>query len=224
MVSLTDLFNPTFLIILGILLLVAALLVIYVESKMRDQNHKIASMLSLVSTLAEDMNGIKMGFNQIPRVVTRMGGTGPENIAEPLENSKMVLTPTYYVFDMYKVHQGALHIPLEIQCDSMEIGKHKVPSISASASKDSKGLIHITLANINPDKGQNIIVDLPAENISKVSGTILTAKSLNSYNTFENKNLVIPKTFKNIKIASTGLYLNVPAQSIISSEVKSDRP
>ena len=140
------------------------------------------------------------------------------------DGSKMVLTPTYYVFDMYKVHQGALNIPLEIQCDSMEIGKHKVPSISASASKDSKGLIHITLANINPDKGQNIIVDLPAENISKVSGTILTAKSLNSYNTFENKNLVIPKTFKNIKIASTGLYLNVPAQSIISIEVKSDRP
>ena len=91
MASLADLFNPTFLIILGILLLVAALLVIYVESKMRDQNHKIASMLSLVSTLAEDMNGIKMGFNQIPRVVTRMGGSGAENIEEPLENFKMVL-------------------------------------------------------------------------------------------------------------------------------------
>jgi hypothetical protein len=65
MASLADLFNPTFLIFLGILVLVVALLVVYFESKMRDQNHKIASMLSLVSTLAEDMNGVKMGLNHL---------------------------------------------------------------------------------------------------------------------------------------------------------------
>ena len=63
MTTLADLFNPTFLMFLGILVLVIALLVVYFESKMREQNHKIASMLSLVSTLAEDMNGLKMGVN-----------------------------------------------------------------------------------------------------------------------------------------------------------------
>jgi hypothetical protein len=47
--------------------LVVALMVLYYESKMRDQNHKIASMLSLVSTLAEDMNGVKMGMNHLAR-------------------------------------------------------------------------------------------------------------------------------------------------------------
>lgn len=93
MASLADLFNPTFFMFLGILVLVAALLVIYFESKMRDQNHKIASMLSLVSTLAEDMNGIKMGFNQLPNLVTRMSGSGSDSIEKPLENSKIVLTP-----------------------------------------------------------------------------------------------------------------------------------
>ena len=65
MASLADLFNPTFLMFLGILVLVVALLVVYFESKMREQNHKIASMLSLVSTLAEDMNGMKMGLNHL---------------------------------------------------------------------------------------------------------------------------------------------------------------
>jgi len=73
MPSLYDLFNPTFLIFLGILVLVVALLVVYFESKMRDQNHKIASMLSLVSTLAEDMNGVKMGLNHL--AMTRYGGS-----------------------------------------------------------------------------------------------------------------------------------------------------
>jgi hypothetical protein len=73
MVSFTDLFNPTFLMFLGILVLVVALLVVYFESKMREQNHKIASMLSLVSTLAEDMNDVKMGLNHFAVI----GGHNP---------------------------------------------------------------------------------------------------------------------------------------------------
>ena len=72
MTALSELFTPTFLMFLGILLLVVALVVVYFESKMRDQNHKIASMLSLVSTLAEDMNGVKMGLNQV--AMHQMGG------------------------------------------------------------------------------------------------------------------------------------------------------
>ncbi len=58
---------------LGILVLVVALLVVYFESKMREQNHKIASMLSLVSTLAEDMNDVKMGLNHFAVI----GGHNP---------------------------------------------------------------------------------------------------------------------------------------------------
>jgi len=65
MSSLADLFTPTFFMFLGILLLIVSILVIYFESRMRDQNHKIASMLSLVSTLAEDMNGVKMGLSHL---------------------------------------------------------------------------------------------------------------------------------------------------------------
>lgn len=65
MPSLADLFNPTFLMFLGILLLVVCLLVLYFENKMREQNHKIASMLSLVSSLAEEVNGVKFGINHL---------------------------------------------------------------------------------------------------------------------------------------------------------------
>ena len=87
MPSLTDLFNPYFLMFLGILVLVVALLVVYFESKMRDQNHKIASMLSLVSTLAEDMNGVKMGLNHL--AMTRVGG-GMPHYQQPLEQKNNI--------------------------------------------------------------------------------------------------------------------------------------
>ena len=87
MATLADLFSPTFLMFLGILVLVVALLVVYFESKIRDQNHKIASMLSLVSTLAEDMNGVKMGLNHLATI--KMGGSIPQNFEQPLENSRV---------------------------------------------------------------------------------------------------------------------------------------
>jgi hypothetical protein len=86
MTSLADLFNPTFLMFLGILVLVIALLVVYFESKMREQNHKIASMLSLVSTLAEDMNGVKMGINHL---AIRGGNSQNISLEENLGISKM---------------------------------------------------------------------------------------------------------------------------------------
>jgi hypothetical protein len=86
MATLTDLFTPTFFMFLGILVLVVAIMVVYFESKMREQNHKIASMLSLVSTLAEDMNGVKIGLNQL--AISRVSGSFPQNFEQPLENSR----------------------------------------------------------------------------------------------------------------------------------------
>jgi len=69
MPSLVDIFNPSFFMFLGILVLVAALLVVYFESKMREQNHKMASMLSLITCIAEEMNDIK--------TQPRVGGSYP---------------------------------------------------------------------------------------------------------------------------------------------------
>ena len=60
MPSLSDIFNPSFFMCLGILVLLTALVVVYFESKMREQNHKIASMLSLVSSLAEEQHNLRM--------------------------------------------------------------------------------------------------------------------------------------------------------------------
>jgi len=56
--------NSMLFIILGIFVLAIALLVVYIESKSREQNHKIASMLSLVSSLAEELNSIKYSIQR----------------------------------------------------------------------------------------------------------------------------------------------------------------
>ena len=86
MASLTDLFNPTFLMFLGILVLVVALLVVYFENKFREQNHKISSMLSLVSSLAEELNGTKMVIQHL----SMRGGVQPQNFQQEQTFSNLV--------------------------------------------------------------------------------------------------------------------------------------
>src|ERR1043165_347423 len=76
------------------------------------------------------------------------------------KEEKLILTPTYHVMEMYNVHQDAKLIPLTIKCNSYEFGKEKLPAISASASKDSNGLVHISLVNIDAKNAQEVTINL----------------------------------------------------------------
>jgi hypothetical protein len=81
MTSFSDIFNTSFLILLGILVLAISLLFIYYESKMREQNHKINSMLSLVSSLAEETNNLKNTLG----IFMMNGGNNIGNFSSNLE-------------------------------------------------------------------------------------------------------------------------------------------
>jgi alpha-N-arabinofuranosidase len=162
-------------------------------------------------------------FNKYTRRVKMANIAQVVNVLQAMiltDGNRMVLTPTYHVFNMYKVHMNATCLPLDIQCDSLISGNRKIPSISVSASKDAKKAVHITLANVNPEKDQKIDIDLSGSIPAKVSGTILTAKNIDSYNTFDNPNVVAPAEFKNAKITKTGLTITVPAKAIISLELQ----
>ena len=132
---------------------------------------------------------------------------------------KMVLTPTYHVFEMYKGHMDAINLPIDLQCDSLVANNRKFAAVSVSASKNSKGQINVTLANVDPDKEQTIEIDLGNTKVSKVAGRILTAKTTDAHNTFDNPNVVAPAVFKNAKVTKKGLFVTVPAKAIISLEL-----
>jgi hypothetical protein len=73
-----DIFTTSFFITLGITAILIAACIGYIESKMREQNHKIASMLSLVSSVAEELNFAKMSINNLTLLV----GGKPSKINE----------------------------------------------------------------------------------------------------------------------------------------------
>lgn len=138
------------------------------------------------------------------------------------KDDKMVLTPTYHVFRMYNVHQNATYLPIDLDCSIRQVRDNRqVPTISATASRDENGLVHISLSNVDLNENAEVSIDIAGLNISKVNGgSILTSKNINDYNTFENPNVVEPKPFSDAKISKDTLKVKLPAKSIVTIELK----
>ena len=133
---------------------------------------------------------------------------------------KMILTPTYHVMEMYNVHQGATLMPLTINNDNYTFGDQKLPAISASASKDSLGLTHISLVNIDPNKPQNITIQVNGLKYTNVTGRILTSNKLQDYNSFENPDKIKPVTFNGAAHKGNTISVKLPPFSVVVLEVK----
>jgi alpha-N-arabinofuranosidase len=131
------------------------------------------------------------------------------------KDDKMLLTPTYHVFDMYRVHQDATHLPLDILSDTKLIRERNVPMVSASASKNKSGVVHLSLANDDLDSDRTLNIDLGDTNLKSVSGRMLTAKNITDHNTFDKPDVVKPINFSGAKISKGKLQVTLPAKSIV---------
>ncbi len=135
------------------------------------------------------------------------------------KKEQMVLTPTYHVFRMYKVHQNATLIPITLTCREYKHNNEAIPSISASASKDAAGKIHITLANLDPSNENPVTIDLGNILHAAVTGEVLTAKEMNDCNDFGTNAKVVPAKFDKFKIAGSKLQVTMPSKSVVALEI-----
>lgn len=136
------------------------------------------------------------------------------------EGDKMVLTPTYHVFDLFKVHQEAKLLPVQFVSPDYVNGKEKIPALNMSASKDSNGIVHITLVNLDPNKSLNLKTTLQTINWTKVEGLILSSPKLTDINSFENPDFVKPAIFNGAKKEAGDLVVTIPAKSIVQLTLK----
>jgi alpha-N-arabinofuranosidase len=136
------------------------------------------------------------------------------------DKEKMVLTPTYWVYYLYKVHQDATLLPVSLFSNQYELNGKKMDAVSVSASKDAAGKIHITLVNIDPNKAQTIETELQGIMAKKVSGQVLTSAKINAYNSFEQPDNVAIKEFKDAKLSGSKLNILLPAKSVVMLEIE----
>jgi alpha-L-arabinofuranosidase len=135
------------------------------------------------------------------------------------DGDKMVLTPTYYIFEMYKVHQQAALIPLSFRSPEYVYEGNSIPAVTASASRDKKGTIHITFTQADPHNEIEINIDIRGLQAGSVKGRILTAKELNAHNTFENPDVVKTSDFTAARLNKNGLTVKLPPASVVMLEL-----
>jgi alpha-L-arabinofuranosidase len=131
------------------------------------------------------------------------------------KEDKMILTPTYHVFDIFKVHQNALWVKTTIQSPDYVYNNEKLPAMNCSASIDENGKLHISLCNIDPRSTQQIVCELKKYKVQSVSGQILTANEMNAHNTFDNPNAVATHRFSDFTLSNKGLEVSLPPMSVV---------
>lgn len=128
------------------------------------------------------------------------------------DGEKMVLTPSYHVFEMYKVHQGATQIPVELTAPTYELDSGTIPMLHASASRDTAGKMSLSLVNLHPQRRARITT---SQVTGEFSGRVLSASAMNAHNSFERANVVTPVSFDEFSARSGSLHIDLPAKSVV---------
>jgi alpha-N-arabinofuranosidase len=135
------------------------------------------------------------------------------------DKERMLLTPTYHVFEMFKVHQDATSLPCALTTPDYVLGDARIPAVSASASRDKAGKVHLSLTNANPHDTITVVSTLAGVAAKSVTGRILTAPAVNSHNTFDAPHTVEPAPFAGATLAGDRLTIALPPRSVVVLEL-----
>lgn len=128
------------------------------------------------------------------------------------DGERMLLTPSYHAFDLYKQHQGGLSVPLEHDAPDYALGGESVRCLHGSASRDAAGALHVTLSNLDPRRELELVVSGLS---GPIRGSVLTASSMNAHNTFSNPDVVAVRPFTGFRTDAAATRVVLPPMSLV---------
>ena len=128
------------------------------------------------------------------------------------DGDKMLLTPTYHVFDLLQGHMDAAFLPCSTSCDTLPQG---VKQITASAS-EKDGRYTVTLANLSMTSTEDVSLHLEGWQGGFCEARILT-EEVHAFNTFDLPNRVTPQKYGLIPEDDRVIRMTVPPCSLISA-------
>jgi len=129
------------------------------------------------------------------------------------DKEKMVLTPTYYAYKMYVPFQDATFVPVTFNAGVYTQGEITLPRVDAIAAKDSAGRVWVEITNVDPNQPVEIEVSLVGITPKSAAGETLTAPKVDSVNSFEAPNTVVPKPIS-AKVQGGKLALKLEPKSV----------
>lgn len=137
------------------------------------------------------------------------------------DEDKMLLTPTYHVFRMYKVHQDAERVSLDLDTKMLSVDGKTYPQVSASASKAADGTVNISLCNLDKDNDVEVDFELRGiELLGHMTGEVITSEKMNDHNTFEAPDKVKPVQFTGFETTEDAVKVTLPPMSVVMLSVR----
>ena len=133
------------------------------------------------------------------------------------EGARMLCTPTYHVFSLYKGHQGAKQLESYAEAGLLP---GEVPNLHVSASEATDGNILLTVANLDADTAAPLecfITGLSKN--STVKGELLSGAP-GAHNTFDVPANVAPKGMQDIQIEQDRLLAKLPPCSVAAIHIQ----
>ena len=138
------------------------------------------------------------------------------------DKEKMLLTPTYHVFEMYKVFQDATLLPTDLSTPDYTVksndyadGPTSIPAVSVSAARGANGAVLLALVNTDPNKAARVTTTIRGAQPAKVSARVLTSAAMNTHNTFEKPNAIQPSNFDGAHRKGDTWVFDLPAKSVV---------
>ncbi len=135
------------------------------------------------------------------------------------EGEKMIKTPTYHVFNMYKYHQDAELLDSFLETEQIGLEEQNmVPNLTESVSLGKDGKIHITMTNLSIDKAYDIDGCVADTEIESAAGEIVGGE-IHLHNTFDKPEEVTVKEFNDIEVNGNRIKFSIPASSVLHLEL-----
>lgn len=134
------------------------------------------------------------------------------------EGEKMIKTPTWHAFNLYKYHQDNELVESSIETKEIGTNQYTIPNLTESVSVDAEGKLHVTITHLSAEESNDIEAIFAETDVKGVKGTILSDK-YNAYNTFEEPERVTTSEFKKFEIEGNKIKFTMPACSVLHLEV-----
>jgi alpha-N-arabinofuranosidase len=129
------------------------------------------------------------------------------------DQEKMVLTPTYHIYQMYVPFQDATLLALDLPSNAYRVGDVALPQIDGIAARAKDGGIWLALTNIDAQKSAELTVAVQGLAAHSASGEVLTGPKVDSANSFGEPDAVALKPIR-FEVKGGRLALRLPPKSV----------
>ncbi len=137
------------------------------------------------------------------------------------DGPRILMTPTGHVFEMFAGHQDARLVPQFLTTEDYTLGDRRVPALQASASRNAAGAVLVTLCHLDPRQDRELTLILRGMTLGSVTARILTAPTMQTYNTFDHPETLAPVPFTGFTMQGERLVVRVPAKSVMAIKIAS---